>query len=91
MAVGIFLPQILSLSDAFGEADSTSWTDEAAEVTAHTLSADDMRFTRGSVEGNRLMSAIAARQLTTATAYTPLTVDLGIDERGAVKITRFGE
>ena len=83
--------EILSLSDAFGETDSTSWTYEAAKVTAHTLGADDMRLTCIFVEGNRLMPAIAARQLTTATTHTSFTVDHRIDDSRTVELGRCGK
>ena len=55
-------------------------------MTPYTFGAYDMRLTRGCVEGDGLMPAIATRQLTTAATHTPLTVDLGIDQRGAVEL-----
>ena len=81
----------VSFRDALGLGDGTGGTDEAAEVTADTLGTDDMGLTGDGVEGDGLMTTVTARQLTTSAADTPFTVDLGIDDRGAVEVARLGK
>jgi hypothetical protein len=62
--------------DAFGQTDGTYRTDEAAEMTADALRADDMGLTGIAIEGDRLMTAIQTRHIAALTANTLLAINL---------------
>ena len=75
MSISRLWPTIVSfscsfLTDTFGQTDGTGRTDEAAEVTADTLSAYQTGTAGLVIEDNGLMAAIATRHLTAPTADT---------------------
>ena len=79
------------LLDALAGVNGTCGTDQTAEMTAHTLGANNTGLARVQVKDNGLMPTVSTRYLTTATAHTAFTVDHGIDHCGAVKMGGRGE
>ena len=74
------------LPNAFCHADGTRWADEAAEVTANALCADDAWLTGFWVEGDGLVTAVCAGGETTTTTDATFTVNLRIDDGVAVEV-----
>lgn len=81
----------LLLVDALAEVDGSSGADLTAEVTAHTLLADDARLAGFAVEDDSLMTSVVARYLATSAAHAALAVDDGVDDGVAVEGTRMCE
>ena len=77
---------IVFLWNSLSQLDSTYGTDEATEVTPHTLGAYDVRLTGGCVEDDGLMTAIATGYFTAAAPHAHLTIDLGIDDALPVEL-----
>ena len=63
-------------------------TDEAAEMTTHTVLSDDAGLAGGAVEADGLMTAVHARGVAASAADATLTVDVGIDNRLTVEGVR---
>lgn len=77
--------------DTLRRTDGTSGADEAAEMAAHTLCADDARPARGWVEGDGLMSAVHAGGIAPSAADAALKVYFRIDDGVAVEVARQDE
>ena len=78
---------MLFFVDALAEVDGASRTDLSAEVTAHTLLANNARLAGFAVEDNSLVASVVARYFTTSAAYAALVVDDGVDDGVAVEGT----
>jgi hypothetical protein len=70
---------------SFCDADGTSRTDEAAEVTADTLCANQTGPSGFFVEDDGLVAAVATRYFTASAPYAQIHVELGIDDGVAVQ------
>ena len=74
------------LVHSFGDADGSGRTDEAAEMAADALCADDAGLAGFFVEGDGLVSAVQTGDMAAATAYATVSVDFRIGHRLAVEV-----
>ena len=72
--------------NSLGHADGTGRADKATEVTADALGANQTGASGYAIEDDGLMTAIAARNLTTATTDAQFLVELRIDDGVAVQM-----
>ena len=79
---------LLFFRDSVGEADSACGTDQPTEMAADTLRAHNAGPTRGVIEKDGLMAAVAARYLATPATHTLFVVYFRIDKGLAVQVGR---
>ena len=77
---------IVFLFHSLSQFDSTYGADKPAEVTTHTLFANDVWLAGRRVEDDGLMTAIATGYFTAAAPHTLLTFNLRVDDALPVEL-----